>query len=130
MSKISLRALIRELILEEVQGAKTIPAGASPTETPPTEAPAEAPPAEAETPPKKKPEEEVKELVTSLEQMAEEKQDLSAIVKLTKAAIQQKALDTQFLKKLYKSMLASDNNLVNQAAERNMFLFPKNVKEK
>ncbi len=131
MGKISLKSLIRQLILEEVQqGAQTVPTEAPVAETPPAGTPAEAQPPAPETPPEKTDDDEVKELVSSLEQMAESKQDLSSIVKLTKAAIQQRALDDQFLKKLYKAMLASDNILINQAADRNIFLFPNNVKEK
>lgn len=120
--KPALKALIRKMLFEELQ-AEAPPAAETPVAAAPTpETPAE--PAKPTT------EEEIKELVDSLVSIAETKQDLFEVIKLSKAAIQQKGGDQSFLKKLYKEMIGSDNLLVNQAAERNRFLFPENLKEK
>lgn len=117
--KPALKALIRKMLFEELQ-AEAPPATETPIPTP--EEPTE--PAKPTT------EEEIKELVDSLVSIAETKQDLFEVIKLSKAAIQQKTGDESFLKKLYKEMIGTDNLLVNQAAERNRFLFPENLKEK
>lgn len=121
--KPALKALIRKMLFEELQ-AEAPPAT---PETPAAEMPTPEAPAE---PAKPTTEEEIKELVDSLVSIAETKQDLFEVIKLSKAAIQQKTGDQSFLKKLYKEMIGSDNLLVNQAAERNRFLFPENLKEK